>query len=388
MLRKIILGSVVSISVAAVAFLVIYGHFISGPAGRVLPIISGNTPLREVIGFLPYWLLTKADSDYAQYLTTLDYFSLTINKDGTIQRLTSPIESEPGYLALKGGKLDPFLKSAKDHGLALSLTVYSGNGENINEFLKDPKTSADNLSRDVIPIMKDYGFTDLNLDVEQVADASPEARLRFTRFAKKIKENLVASAAGTLSVDISAIAFVRDKNLADPTALAALADKIILMAYDYHSTASLVTGPVAPAKGAGIAAEFDAESAVAAALKIMPPAKLILGIPLYGYEWETITDTLHSAVIPGTSLIISNRRAEDFLADCATCSATFNTTDEESAVVYKNPSGTYQQIAFPDKNSTQYKVDFAQKYSLGGIALWALGYEGKTILSPLAAYRH
>lgn len=362
----------------------------------VLPKLSGEKvtpiniifPKKEVIGFLPYWLFSKADQDYSKYITTLTYFSLTVDKDGTIQKYTKPGESEPGYLGLQNGKADPFLSSAKDKGLDLSLAVFNGNDGDINEILKDPATSANNLTGEVIPIMRQYGFTDLNLDIEQTQDASPAARINFVQFVQDVKNNLDNAKAGMLSIDVSAISFVKDSNLADPAALAPIVDKVILMAYDYHSTASFVTGPVAPAYGAGSVSELDTDSAIAAALKIMPTEKLILGIPLYGYEWETIGNTARSAVIPGASLIISNQRAEDFLAGCATCSATFDTTDEESHIIYETGTGTYQQIFYPNENSTQIKVNMAKEYSLGGIAVWALGYEGKTILEPLSLYHN
>ena len=160
------------------------------------------------------------------------------------------------------------------------------------------------------------------------------------------------------------------------------------MAYDYHFMGSFVTGPVAPGQGAGIVSEFDTESAVEAALQIMPSQKLILGIPLYGYEWETIGKVPRSATIPGTSLIISNQRAEDLLTTCASCSAEFDQTDKETHIIYQNTNETYQQVFYPNRQSTQYKVDLAKQNSLGGIAVWALGYEGKTILEPLSAYLH
>jgi spore germination protein YaaH len=73
---------------------------------------------------------------------------------------------------------------------------------------------------------------------------------------------------------------------------------------------------------------------------------------------------------------------------CATCSAQFDITDEESHIIYKTGTGTYQQIFYPVKDSTQFKVNLADKYSLGGIAVWALGYEGKTILEPLAGFQN
>ena len=34
------------------------------------------------------------------------------------------------------------------------------------------------------------------------------------------------------------------------------------------------------------------------------------------------------------------------------------------------------------------KIALAQKYRLGGVALWALGYEDGTILNPLSSYKN
>jgi spore germination protein YaaH len=387
MSKKALSISIVAVSIL-VAFLIIYKFFLPRALKKEIPVMNIMIPSKEVVGFLPYWLIGKAQEDYSKYITNLTYFSLTVNKDGTIQKFTKPGESEPGYLALQEGKINPFLDSAKEKGEDLSIAVFNGSDSDIGQILSDPVASANNLTRDIIPIMQQYGFTDLNLDVEQTADASPEARLKFTEFAKDVKANLVNAKAGTMSMDISAIAFVKDTNLSDPTTLAPIADKIILMAYDYHSTVSSVTGPVAPGLGAGTVSEFDTESALAAALKIMPSQKIILGVPLYGYEWETIGDTPRSAIIPGTGLIISNFRAEDLINGCATCSAQFDITDEESHIIYKTGTGTYQQIFYPVKDSTQFKVNLADKYSLGGIAVWALGYEGKTILEPLAGFQN
>ena len=345
-------------------------------------------PRKEVVGFLPYWLLTKAQTDYSKYITQLSYFSLTVAPDGTIQKYTAPGESEPGYLALQRGKADPFLNAAKDNGVSLSLTVFNGDDSQIGQILSDPVKSADNLVGSVAPIMQQYGFTDLNLDIEQASDATPSARISFINFVQEVKNQLVAQKLGTLTLDMSATSFVKDTNLSDPKSLAQVADKVILMAYDYHYSGSYVTGPVAPGEGAGVVSEFDTETAVAKALEIMPAEKLILGIPLYGYEWETINDTPRSAVIPHSGLIISNQRAEDFLASCATCSAEFDDTDKEVHIIYKDQTtGTYHQIFYPDGQSTEYKVSLANKNSLGGIAIWALGYEGQTILSPLQSYK-
>ncbi|MCX6816845.1 MAG: glycosyl hydrolase family 18 protein [Candidatus Beckwithbacteria bacterium] len=389
MKRKSVLIFLILIAVIFAGYLTIYNYFLPKISGEKVSLVNIVIPRREVVGFLPYWLVSRAQNDYSKYITTLTYFSLTVAGDGTIQKYTNPGESEPGYLALTSGKIDPFINSAKEKKVKLSLAVFSVDDETINNLLADPEASAKNLVEAVTPIMENYGFTDLNLDIEQTQDASPAARVKFTRFVQAVKSNLDPKKVKSLSIDITAFAFVKETNLSDPAILASLVDKVILMAYDYHYIGSYVTGPVAPGEGAGVVSEFDTQAAVEAALKIMPAKKLILGIPLYGYGWEAIGNVPRSAIIPGTGFIISNVRAETLLADCATCSAQFDQIDKESHFIYEDQTTkTYYQIFYPDKAAIQYKTELAKQNSLGGIALWALGYEGETILEPLSAYHN
>jgi spore germination protein YaaH len=344
-------------------------------------------PQKIVIGFLPFWLIDKAQADYSQYITQLSYYDLTIDSDGTIQKFTAPGESDPGWLALESGKIDDFLSNEKSKGVNLSLTIFSGDDTKINSFLNDPNQSAQNLVGAISPIINQYGFTDINLDIEKVSDASPEAQMQFTDFVKAVRSDLDKNI--TITVDIAPIAFVKNTNLDDPKSLAEVADYIVLMDYDYHNPGSFVTGPVSPQSGAGVVSEFDTESAVQSALTMMPASKLILAIPLYGYSWETINPAPRSAILPGSAFSISSQSVRDLLSSCASCSAQFDNTDEESHVIYKDvATGTYHQIFYPDKASTQIKVNYARSQNLAGMALWALGYEDPTILTPLAGYSH
>jgi spore germination protein len=343
-------------------------------------------PQKTVIGFLPFWLIDKAQSDYSSYITQLSYFNVTIDDNGTIQKFTGPGQSDPGWHSLSTGKIDDYLAGAKSKGIELSLTVFSGNDKKIDKFLEDPTGSAQNLVNELSPVMSQYGFTDLNLDIEKVSEASPEARLKFTNFVSEVRRNLDKDIS--ITVDIPPVAFVKDKNLSDPKTLAPLVDHVVLMDYDFHNPGSFVTGPVSPESGAGIVSEFDTESAAEAALTMVPAQKLILAVPLYGYSWETLNSSPRSAVLPGSAYSISSQLVDDLLARCASCSAEFDKTDGESHIIYKDTeTGTYHQIFYPDKTSTQTKVDLAKSQNLGGMALWALGYEGGTILQPLAGYR-
>lgn len=344
-------------------------------------------PQKVVIGFLPFWLINKARADYSPYITQLSYFNVTIDSDGSIQKYTSPGESDPGWHALYSGKVDGYLSTAKSKGIDLSLTVFSGDDEKIDKFLENPAVSAQNLINDINPVISQYGFTDINLDIERVAESTPDQRNHYTNFVQEVRNRLNPNI--TITLDAPGIAFVKNKNLADPKSLAKIVDYIVLMGYDFHNPGSFVTGPVAPESGAGIVSEFDIESAIQAALTLVPAQKLILAVPLYGYSWESLNPFPRAAVLPGSAYSISNRSVEELLAECATCSAEFDKTDGESHIIYKDTeTNTYYQVFYPDKVSTQIKVDFAKSQNLGGMALWALGYEGSSILEPLAGYRH
>jgi len=78
---------------------------------------------------------------------------------------------------------------------------------------------------------------------------------------------------------------------------------------------------------------------------------------------------------------------EDFITSCTTCSVSFDNEAQEKFVTYKGQATqTFYQIFFPNQQSVQAKVTYANQKQLGGVALWALGYESKSMLAPLSNY--
>ncbi|MFZ6034735.1 MAG: glycosyl hydrolase family 18 protein [Patescibacteria group bacterium] len=371
-------------------FLLFFGGVVLGSFIMVflLRFVSGGNPManrllspiglqkQEVIGFLPYWLIGAEKKNYEGYVSSLSYFSLSIGPDGKILKYTddAQTETEPGWLALKSGKA----KGAK------SLVIFAADKERIDILMGDPVTNAKNLAGDLLPIIREHGFTDINIDIEDVVEASDSARSSFTVFSKTFHDEIKSKNQDIIiSIDVSPIVLFKPY-LTDLTAISKYYDKIIFMMYDFHFQNSSATGAVSPVNGGGISAEFDTEVSVKKALEILDAEKIIIGVPLYGYEWETLTNKPNAGVIPGTGITASNKRVEEFLEKCATCSATFDATSKESHLVYKDEeTDTYHQIFFPDRRAMEEKVKLVKKYRLGGIALWAMGYEGKTILEPL-----
>jgi spore germination protein len=350
----------------------------------VFPTFGVQKP--EIIGFLPYWLMDRATAEYAPYITTLGYFGLAVDTDGKPIFLTNPTEEEPGWTTLKSTRFERVAQKAQEDGLKLSLLVHSANEDAVAQLMHKPEQAARALVSEVVPIMQTYGFEDLNLDIESFLPASDSARANYTVFIETVAAEVRSRNLGTITIEIPPIALFRQL-LMDPVAVGRVADRVVLMAYDYHYSGSFLAGPVAPLSGAPEVREFDVEMAVAEAVRVIDPRKIILGVPLYGYEWETISDVSGAATIPGTAATASTMRIAQLLSDCATCSAIFDPISAEAALVWKEED-YFNQIFYETAVSMQKKIELAQAYRLGGIALWALGYEDASLLAPLAAYKN
>lgn len=385
MVKNILL---ILIGLAFGAFVTVYGlrYFSQSTpiANKLLSPLGLQKP--EVVGFLPYWLMAKEGKNYSDVLTNLSYFCLTVGPDGRILKYTDEnnTETEPGWLALKSGKADKYLKEFSEKNHKRSLVLFSADKENIDLLMSDPVTHARNLSEDVSPIVKEYGFNEINIDIEDVAVATDGARTSFTAFSKTFHDEIKKDNKDIeLSIDVSPIVIFKPY-LTDLNSISEYYDKVVFMMYDFHYQGSSATGSVSPVNGAGKTEEFDTEVSVEKALEVLSPEKIIVGAPLYGYEWETLSDKPKSGVIPGTGITASSKRVADFLEKCATCSPQFDPVTKESYLIFKNQeTNTYHQIFYPDRKSMEEKIKLVKKYKLGGVALWAMGYESDEILEPL-----
>ena len=104
----------------------------------------------------------------------------------------------------------------------------------------------------------------------------------------------------------------------------------------------------------------------------MPSTKLRLGIPLYGYEWETV-DRSKYAPTESRGVTASLERIESMLQD-RTLELIW---DRNSLTPYgvSTESGSPTQIYFENETSIRLKLELVKSSGLGGIALWALGYD-------------
>lgn len=340
-----------------------------------------------IVGFAPYWLIGKYEKDYTKYLNTFTYFGLQLNPDGTVRYQNNPGENEPGWNTLKRDDIVSILNNFKSKKLYTSLLIQSGDEDIISSLINNPKSSAVNFVDEVAPIIKQYGFTDLNLDIESFKEASASSQSAFTDFVKEVKSQLLPKTQVTLSVDISPSVFVKPF-LINPYDIGQIADYVIIMGYDFQYSGSYLTGPGSPINGSPAVREYDLETTIKYALETIPKEKIILGFPLYGYEWETITNTPGAPVIPGSASTASSSRVEQLLKTCINCVRSFDQLSQSPYIIYPGVSNDYfHQIYYEDVRSFTKKLELVKKYKLRGVAVWALGYEDNNILKPLIDFK-
>lgn len=331
---------------------------------------------KEVIGFLPYWNVKKLDSDSFDwsFFTQIIFFGLSIDESGNLV-YRSEGKKDLGALWLEGEGLKKILDKARTNKVKTLLVIKSFDNEVIDNIITESTTSAKAVENITAKVLE-YNFDGVNLDFEyllqeEIADDSGQKLVEFANaLNKKLKTD---NPQAILSVDLYPNAIFYDKPY-DTLGLSRVCDQIIIMAYDFHQMGSDKTGPVAPLR-APLGSRSIIETLQAAFEKKVPAEKLILGIPLYGYEWQTVSEKHRANAYPRTGVMASYKRVKDLIAT-EKLSATWDSLAMSPWLVYEKDNET-RQVYFENDRSINLKLELTRQANLGGVAFWALGYEGQ-----------
>ncbi len=197
-------------------------------------------------------------------------------------------------------------------------------------------------------------FDGIDIDYEDVPTTS---KADFTAFLTALAQKLHAAnkkLSVTVHAKTSANANWNGPGAEDWPAIGALADSVKIMAYDYHESST----------GAGAITPLDWLDQVATyAQGVIPNDKIMVGLPLYGYDWS-------SAGVTTMSYAAATRLAQN---NGATISRDAN----------GEPTFTFADhtVFFQDTTSYAKKVDLLKQRhaSIGGFAAWRAGVEDPAI---------
>lgn len=334
------------------------------------PITNPITKPPLTYAFLPFWNVSQVNLNSLNQYSHLAYFGLDITPEGQIKTRTTPTQTDPGWLTFNKSFTQQVFTQARSQGTSLELVIKALDTQTINQFLLNDN-SHQTLSNNLIKLINDYHFTGINLDFESPSTPTASISAKFTQFVKTLDTTLNEGASkATITIDIYPSAAVTS-HLWDLEALSPHADYFVIMAYDYYRQGSTHTGPIAPLY------QPQTNKSILYHLKTITDkveaSKLILGIPLYGYQWQATQSQIYSPVLPKTGLSIPLKNLEKILT-----SSDFTLINHHptlSQYLVRQNQDSFTQIHFDPPESTKLKHDLVTSSGLAGIAYWALGYE-------------
>lgn len=342
---------------------------------RFIQQIIPRTHNKLVYGFLPYWNLDEAKLQ--PELTNLAYFGLTLGGDGKI--LTSVDGGlEPGFRDLKSEKFLELSAQMTKPNQQVELVLTQFDNDTIVSLLNSEQ-STQNLLDSLDAILLSYPVSGVNLDIEYTGRVTPHLQQRMTALVTAISQHLENTYDQVqFSIDMYASATSKEQ-LWEVAKIAPQVDHIIVMAYDFHQRSSPQAGPVAPLFGGDEYWDSDINQHLADFLQIVPSEKILLGIPFYGYEWQTTSRDSQAHTFPKTGATASFKRVNQIKQQAEELSVEENWNEQAlSPYLSYLEEGEIFVIYYEDSRSLSYKLDYVNQLDLGGIAIWALGYEGNS----------
>ncbi len=155
----------------------------------------------------------------------------------------------------------------------------------------------------------------------------------------------------------------------DYAGLAPNADLFVVMAYGYRTARSTVPGSVAPMPWVTDSLSF--------AVSQIPPAKILLGVPLYGYDWDTTSGPPGKAVRYPEITALAAQMNVPIQHDATQQSAHFSYVLE----------GHNHEAWFEDRATLAPKLALVTQQGLAGVAAWRLGHEDPQVWQAIDALR-
>jgi spore germination protein YaaH len=320
------------------------------------PSLAGSPPLQshEIFGYAPYWTLPESPGFDVKNLTTLAYFSVDANGNGTLA------QSGPGWNGYESQDLANLVTRAHAAGDRVVLTVTCFSQSALDQITSDPSAPTQ-LSESLIAAVSAKNLDGVNFDFEGQGSAD---RTGLTALITQVSHALhAANPHWQVTMATYASAAADPAGFYDVAALAPALDGFFVMAYDMNDP--VTPSATAPLVGGG----YNDTEALQQYTAVMPASKVILGVPYYGYDWPT-TDGAQTAQSTGPESPVS------YGVIAAAGNPTYWDPATETAWTSYQVGSQWHETYFDDPTSLALKAQLANAFHIRGLGIWALGMDG------------
>jgi len=310
---------------------------------------ADGRPTTRVVASLPFWNLTDDTGIVAAHPGTFTevspwVYGLTATGQIVAQAPQRAAETAAATHRLRtlGIPLIPSIANVTDGRWAY---------QPVATMLHDPAAMAHHIT-DIVTLVTREGYAGIDLDYEDLKATDREA---FTTFVARL-----GGALHTANKILSVALFAKttdagydQRNIAqDYAALGAAVDEVRLMGYDYHWNGS-PPGPVAPITWI--------RDVLTYAKTQITPQKIVLGIPLAGYDW-----------VDGHGEEVTWQQCVD-RAKASNATVHYDGGQEAPWFRYTDTQGRKHEVWFENAYSTKAKLDAVKASGIRGVYLWMYG---------------
>lgn len=284
--------------------------------------------------------------EVGDFLTYLTPFSYSIKEDGTISELK---ETEIFNVA-----------EAKDISPLLVLTNFRAgefNSDLAHEIFINTDIQ-DKLLNNIIEVMQNKGYVGLNIDFEYLYQNDRELYNQFLRRVVGKLHPLGFSVSTAIAPKYNREQSGLLYEAHDYAAHGEIVDFVVIMTYEWGWSGG---PPMA------VAPISEVRKVLQYALTEIPKEKLVMGAPLYGYDW-----TLPYVQGGAWAKTLSPQAAIGLAAQYGV-SIQYDERSQSPFFHYWDNGGKEHVVWFEDARSSQAKFDLVKELNIRGISYWVLG---------------
>jgi spore germination protein YaaH len=332
---------------------------------------------REVFGFAPYWAIKDWSQWNFSLLTTLAYFGLDINADGSIATNTN------GWTGWNSQNLVDTINAAHAAGDRVVVVIKAFDTATINNILNTPGARQAAITNTINAIAA-KNLDGVNVDFEGTASSLwPDLQSGMTNFMGALSSQVHQRwPQAMVSIDTYSGSASWDGGEFKIGDLAPNVDAFFVMAYDMaFGNFPGHAGANAPLNGW----TYNDTLSVSQYMSKAPASKILLGVPYYGYKWSTADSTPNSAITGGGQADTYSGILTDLTCGAQQLTQSWDSIAASPWISWYSPvtndpcggnHGSWRELYYDNANSLGDKYDLVNNSNLLGTGMWALGYDG------------